>query len=218
MSKSFEINAELREDLGKGASRRLRRLEDKIPGIVYGVGKDPQALSLVHKDITKLLEDEAFYSHILTLKVGSKKEQVILKDLQRHPFKPKIVHMDFMRVSATEKLHTNVPLHFINEDICPGVKEGGVVNHSFTIVEVACLPKNLPEFIEVDMSEVDMDQILHLSDIKMPKGVELVELTHGESHDQAIATIHKARAAVSTDADGDEAAADDSAAGEDAAE
>jgi len=218
MSKSFVVEAEIREDLGKGASRRLRRLEDKLPGIVYGTGKKPQSISLIHKDIIKHLEDEAFYSHILTLKIGSKKEQVILKDLQRHPFKPKVTHMDFMRVSATEKLHTSVPLHFINEDTCPGVKEGGVVNHSFTTVEVACLPKNLPEYIEVDMAEAEMDSIVHLTDIILPKGVELVELTHGADHDQAIATIHKARAAVSVDAEGEEgdapaadAAADDAA-------
>jgi large subunit ribosomal protein L25 len=217
MSKSFIVNVELRDDLGKGASRRLRRLEDKIPGIVYGGGKDPQPLSLVHKDVIKHLEDEAFYSHILTLKAGSKTEKVILKDLQRHPFKQKITHMDFMRVNATEKFHTSVPLHFINEDVCPGVKEGGVVNHSYTTVEISCLPKNLPEFIEVDMMDIEMDQILHLSDIKLPKGVEIVELTHGEDHDQAIATIHKARAAVSSDSDTD---SDDSAdaATEDAAE
>jgi len=205
MSESFEVNVELREDLGKGASRRLRRLEDKIPGIVYGGGKKPQPLSLSHKEVIKHLEDEAFYSHILTLKAGKKAEQVILKDLQRHPFKPKITHMDFMRVSATQKLTTSVPLHFINEDICPGVKEGGVVNHGYTTVEVSCLPKNLPEYIEIDMAEAEMDTIVHLSDIKMPKGVEIVELTHGADHDQAIATIHKARAAVSTDAeDGEE--------------
>jgi len=201
MSDSFIVNVELRDDLGKGASRRLRRLEDKIPGIVYGGNKKPQPLSLVHKDVIKHLEDEAFYSHILTLKAGSKTEQVILKDLQRHPFKPKITHMDFMRVTATQKFNTSVPLHYINEDICPGVKEGGVVNHSYTTVEISCLPKNLPEFIEVDMAEVEMDQILHLSDIKLPKGVEIIELTHGADHDQAIATIHKARAAVSSDAD-----------------
>ena len=121
--------------------------------------------------------------------------------------------MDFMRVSATKKLHTSVPLHYINEEICPGVKEGGVVNHSYTTVEIACLPKNLPEYIEVDMAAVEMDGILHLSDIVLPKGVEIVELTHGEDHDQAIATIHKARAAVSNDADEEEStdAADDSA-------
>ncbi len=213
MSDSFIVNVELRDDLGKGASRRLRRLEDKVPAIVYGAGKKPQPLSIDHKDVLKHLEDEAFYSHILTLQSGKTKQQVILKDLQRHPFKPKITHMDFMRVSATQKFHTSVPLHFINEDVCPGVKEGGVVNHSYTTVEVSCLPKNLPEFIEVDMIEIEMDGILHLSDIKLPKGVELVELSHGDDHDQAIATIHKARAAVSVDADEEEEtdATDDSA-------
>jgi len=204
MSNSFEVNVELREDLGKGASRRLRRLEDRIPGIVYGAGKDPQAISLSHKEIIKHLEDEAFYSHILTLKVGKKTEKVILKDLQRHPFKPKVTHADFMRISATQKLHTSVPLHYINEESCPGVKEGGVVNHNYTTVEVSCLPKNLPEFIEVDMAEAEMDAIIHLSDIKLPKGVELVELSHGADHDQAVATIHKTRGAVSDTSDEEE--------------
>jgi len=213
MSDSFIVNVALREDLGKGASRRLRRLEDKIPAIVYGAGKKPQPLSIDHKDVIKHLEDEAFYSHILTLKAGKTKQKVILKDLQRHPFKPRVTHMDFMRVSDNEKLQTSVPLHFMNEEECPGVKEGGVVNHSYTTVEVSCLPKNLPEYIEVNMAEAEMDSILHLSDIKLPKGVEIVELMHGEDHDQAIVTIHKARAAVSEDSDTDETedAADDSA-------
>ena len=197
MSDSFEVNVELRDDLGKGASRRLRRLEDRIPGIVYGAGKKPQPISISHKEIIKHLEDEAFYSHILTLKAGKKTEKVILKDLQRHPFKPKVTHADFMRISASQKLQTSVPLHFINEENCPGVKAGGVVNHSYTTVEVSCLPKNLPEYIEVDMAEAEMDAIIHLSDIVLPKGVEIVELTHGEDHDQAVATIHKTRAAVS---------------------
>lgn len=203
MSESFEVNVELREDLGKGASRRLRRLEDRIPGIVYGAGKKPQAISLSHKEIIKHLEDEAFYSHILTLKAGKKSEKVILKDLQRHPFKPKVTHADFMRISATQKLQTSVPLHFINEEDCPGVKEGGVVNHSYTTVEVSCLPKNLPEYIEVDMANAEMDSIVHLSDIVLPTGVEIVELSHGADHDQAVATIHKTRAAVS-DTEGEE--------------
>jgi large subunit ribosomal protein L25 len=203
MSESFEVNVELREDLGKGASRRLRRLEDRIPGIVYGAGKKPQPISLSHKEIIKHLEDEAFYSHILTLKAGKKTEKVILKDLQRHPFKPKVTHADFMRISATQKLQTSVPLHFINEENCPGVKAGGVVNHSYTTVEVSCLPKNLPEYIEVDMANAEMDAIIHLSDIVLPKGVEIVELSHGEDHDQAVATIHKTRAAVS-DSEGEE--------------
>lgn len=210
MSNSFEINTEIREDLGKGASRRLRRLEDKIPGIVYGAGKKPQTISIKHSEIIKQLEDEAFYSRILTLNIGKKSEQVILKDLQRHPFKPKVSHVDFMRVKATEKLHTSVPLHFLNEDICPGVKEGGVINHAYTSVEVACLPKNLPEFLEVDLTDLEMDQVVHLTDIKLPKGVEIVELTHGEGHDQAIITIHKSRSTIADD-EGVEDAADDAA-------
>ena len=199
MSNSFELNVELREDMGKGASRRLRRLEDKIPGIVYGAGKAPQAITVDHAEIIHHLEDEAFYSHILTLKVGKTNQQVILKDLQRHPFKPKVTHVDFMRIKAGEKLNTSVPLHFLNEESCPGAKAGGVISHAYTTVEIACLPKDLPEFLEVDVASLDMDQVLHLSDIKLPKGVELVELSHGEDHDQAIVTIHKGRTAKSAD-------------------
>ena len=210
MSDSFEVNVELREDLGKGASRRLRRLEDKIPGIVYGGGKKPQPLSLSHKEVIKHLEDEAFYSHILTLKAGKKTEKVILKDLQRHPYKPKITHMDFMRISANQKLTTSVPLHFLNEENCPGVKAGGVVNHGYTTVEISCLPKNLPEYIEIDMADAEMDAIIHLSDIKLPKGVEIVELMHGEDHDHAVATIHKARAAASADSNSADVSGEDS--------
>ncbi|WP_444994734.1 50S ribosomal protein L25/general stress protein Ctc [Aliikangiella sp. IMCC44359] len=201
MSESFEINAEIREDMGKGASRRLRRLEDKIPGIVYGAGKEPQPITVSHPEIIKHLEEEAFYSHVLTLNIGKKKEQVILKDLQRHPFKPKVSHVDFMRIKAGEKLHTSVPLHYLNEESCPGTKAGGVINHAFTTVEVACLPKDLPEYLEVDLGSLEMDQVVHLSDIKLPKGVEIVELTHGEDHDQAIVTIHKGRTATTDDND-----------------
>jgi len=203
MSDSFELNVELREDLGKGASRRLRRLDDKIPGIVYGGGKKPQPISIRHSEIIKHLEDEAFYSHILTLTAGKKTEKVILKDLQRHPFKPKVTHADFMRVKAGEKFTTSVPLHFLNEKTCPGVKAGGVVSHTYTSVEISCLPKNLPEYLEVDLADLEMDQVVHLSDIKLPKGVEIVELSHGGDHDQAIVTIHKSRSAVSTDEDED---------------
>lgn len=209
MSDSFELNVELREDMGKGASRRLRRLEDKIPGIVYGGGKKPQAISIRHSEIIKSLEDEAFYSHILTLKAGDKTENVILKDLQRHAYKPKVTHADFMRVKANQKLQTSVPLHFLNEDSCPGVKEGGVITHSITSVEVSCLPKNLPEFLEVDLADLTMDQVVHLSDINLPEGVEIVELSHGSDHDQAIVTIHKGRAASTED---DDAASEEEAA------
>ena len=194
MSASFIVEAELRTDEGKGASRRLRR-EEKIPAIVYGAGKEPQSLTLDHKKMMHNLENEAFYSHILTLSIGGKEEQVVLKDLQRHPAKAALMHADFMRVSAKEKLHMHVPLHFINGDKCPGVKEGGLVTHNMTDVEVSCLPKDLPEFLEVDLSSLELDHSLHMSDIMAPAGVEIVELSHGEGHDQAVAACHMTRGA-----------------------
>jgi len=198
MSISFNLEAEVRTDLGKGASRRLRHTE-KFPAVVYGAGKDPVSLTLDHKKFLHNLENEAFYSHILTLSVGGKDEQVVLKDLQRHPAKIAVMHADFLRVSANEKLHMNVPLHFMNADECPGAKEGGLVTHSMTDVEVACLPKDLPEFLEVDCSALELDHSLHMSDITLPAGVEVVELSHGEGHDQPIAACHMTRGAQDDD-------------------
>jgi large subunit ribosomal protein L25 len=189
----FNITAEVRSDLGKGASRRLRH-EGKVPAVIYGGDKEPVSLTLDHNDLYHHLENEAFYSHILNIDVAGSKEKAVLKDLQRHPAKPIILHADFMRVSEKDKLKMHVPLHFINEELAPGVKIGGVVTHNITEVEVQCLPKDLPEFLEVDLSGLEIEQILHLTDIKLPKGVELVELLHGEEHNQAIAAIHKTRA------------------------
>lgn len=193
MSESFIIEAELRTDTGKGASRRLR-LTNKVPGVLYGAGKDPVALMVGHNEMFHHLENEAFYSHILTLNIGKTKEQVILKDLQRHPAKPRIMHFDFLRVDMKEKLHVNVPLHFINEDISVGVKAGGLVNHSMTELHIACLPGILPEYIEVDLTNLALDASLHISDLKLPKGVESVDLTHGEDHDNIVCAIHLPRA------------------------
>lgn len=204
MSASFNLEAELRTDLGKGASRRLRH-EEKFPAVVYGAGKEPQSLTLDHKKFMHNLENEAFYSHILTLNVGGDEQQVILKDLQRHPAKVAVMHADFLRVSANEKLHLHVPLHFINADVCPGAKEGGLVTHSISEIEVACLPKDLPEYLEVDLSSLELDHSLHMSDIIVPAGVELVELAHGEAHDQPVASVHMPRGA--SEAEEDEAAA-----------
>ena len=204
MSASFNLEAELRTDLGKGASRRLRH-EEKFPAVVYGSGKEPQSLTLDHKKFMHSLENEAFYSHILTLNVAGDEQQVILKDLQRHPAKIAVMHADFLRVSATEKLHLHVPLHFINADICPGTKEGGLVTHSITEIEVACFPQDLPEYLEVDLSSLELDQSLHMSDINVPENVELVELAHGEGHDQTVASVHMPRGA--SEAEEDEAAA-----------
>ena len=199
MSISFSIEAETRTDLGKGASRRLRHTE-KFPAVVYGAGKDPVSLTIDHKKFLHSLENEAFYSHILTLVIDGKDEQVVLKDLQRHPAKIAVMHADFLRVSANEKLHMNVPLHFINSDTGPGAKEGGLVTHSMTEVEIACLPKDLPEFLEVDCSTLELDHSLHMSDITLPAGIEIVELSHGESHDQPIAACHMTRGAKDEDA------------------
>jgi len=194
MSKvDFNITAEVRSDLGKGASRRLRH-EGKVPAVIYGGEKDPVSLTLDHDNLFHHLENEAFYSHILNIDVAGSKEKAVLKDLQRHPSKPIIMHADFMRVSEKEKLKMHVPLHFINEENAPGVKKGGLVTHNITEVEVQCLPKDLPEYLEVDLSDLDMEQILHLTDITLPAGVELVELLHGEDHNQPIAAIHKTRA------------------------
>lgn len=190
MSVSFELNAELRSDMGKGASRRLRRDADKVPAVIYGAGKDALSISLLHKDMFLNLEHEAFYSHVLTIKVDGKTEKVILKDLQRHPYKARILHADFLRVDESAKLHKKVPLHFLNEASAPGVKTaGGSVDRSVSEVEIICLPQDLPEFIEVDLGNLELNQVLHLSDLKLPKGVELVELSKG--HDLSVVSIHR---------------------------
>ena len=192
MSTDFTIHAKGREDTGKGASRRLRRLAGEVPAIVYGGKKAPAQISLSQKDITKALENEAFYSHIITLDVDGKSEDVIIKDLQRHPAKAYVMHMDFFRVSKTTKLQTRAPLHFINEEECVGVKlGGGLIARSMTDIEISCLPKDLPEYIEVDMAEVELGGTVHLSDLKLPKGVESVALSHGDDHDLPVAAVNK---------------------------
>ena len=141
MSTDFILTAEARTDVGKGASRRLRRLGDRVPAIIYGDEKEPENISLLHKDLMKQLENEAFYSHIITIQKDGGDQEVILKDLQRHPSKSKILHADFLRVSKTKKLHTKVPLHFLNEDSCIGVKQqGGTISHNMTDLEISCLP------------------------------------------------------------------------------
>jgi len=190
---SFVVNAEIREDQGKGASRRLRRLENKVPAILYGSkSKKPVSLSLKDNEIKKSLSNQAFYSHILTIKFDGKEESAILKDLQRHPSTGDVTHADFMRVSKNQVIHVNVPLHFINEEACVGVKmEGGKISHQMLEVEVICLPGDLPEFIEVDMIDVALDSIIHLTDLKLSKGVKIAALQHGDDHDQAVCSIHK---------------------------
>ena len=207
MSVSFELDAAIRDDMGKGASRRLRRT-GKIPAIIYGGNVEPLPLVLDHDKVLHHLEHEAFYSHILNINVDGKVVQAVLKDLQRHTHKPGVLHLDLLRISKSEKLRMHVPLHFIGEDCAPGVKQsGGVVSHLLTEVEVICLPGNLPEFIDVDISALQAGESLHLSDISLPKGVELVSLVQGAEHDMPVVSIHLPRGTV-------ESSEEESAAGE----
>lgn len=208
-TEDFTLDAKAREVVGKGASRRLRREAALVPGIVYGGKKAPQNITVSHKELTRHLENEAFYSHIITLNVDGKSENVILKDLQRHPAKPKLLHADFLRVSKSQKITVSVPLHFLNEDVCKAVKlGGGNIAHTMTQLEVSCLPGNLPEFIEVDLIDLEMGQILHISDLKLPKGVESVALSHGPDHDLPVVTVNKPKGSVD-DEEGEEEADED---------
>jgi len=210
-TEDFKLDAKLRDDSGKGASRRLRREAGLVPAIIYGGSKKPQAITVEYKELIKHLENEAFYSHIIDLDVDGKAEKVLLKDLQRHPSKTVIYHADFLRVSATKKLRTNVPLHFINEATSVGVKtQGGAIIHNLTELEISCLPADLPEYIEVDLAEVEIGQTVHISDIALPKGVESVALSHGSDHDSSVATVIKPRGMAEDEAD-DEAPEEDSA-------
>ena len=203
MQENFEIIAVAREDAGKGASRRLRR-EGMVPGIIYGGDAEPQMVSTKHNVLLQHLEHEAFYSHILSVNVDGKAQKVVLRDLQRHPAKPFVTHFDLQRVSATERLKMNVPLHFIGEDTAPGVKAGGDVSHNMTDVEIICLAKDLPEYIEVDLSGLDIGDVFHLSGLVLPAGVELTAHID-EEHDLPVAAVHAKRVVVEEEEEAGEA-------------
>lgn len=186
----FEINAEPRTGKGKSASRRLRR-DGKLPGIIYGTDKEAMPIMLNHNELSHQLENEAFYSHILSVRIGGEEVKAVLKDLHRHPYKPSIMHVDFLRISETEKITMRVPLHFTNEALCIGVKQdGGVISHIMTELEISCLPKDLPEYIEVDMTDIKLNEAVHLSDLRLPEGVEIYALTHGGDSSRAVASVH----------------------------
>lgn len=195
MASQLQFNAELREGSGgKAESRRLRRLQDRIPAVIYGAAKDNQSITLPHKDVMLNLAHESVYSQILTLNIGGTAEKVVLKDVQRHPVKNRILHVDFLRVNMKEKLKMNVPLHFVGEDKNEAVKEGGLVSHLMNELEVKCLPGNLPEYIEVDVANLALDESIHLSQISLPSGVELAHAAD-ETHDHTVVSIHLPRAA-----------------------
>ncbi len=203
MTDLFTLDAEVRADLGKGASRRLRHA-NKIPAILYGEGQEPVSLTLEHKNVFRAQQEEAFYSHVLTLNVEGKPVECLIKDMQRHPYKEVIMHLDFLRVDASHAVHTNVPVHFINEEVI--AKTGANIAHHITEIAVSCLPKDLPEFIEVDLSNLEVGQTLHLSDVKFPVGVTSDELAKGESHDQAVVSANAPKGKASDDEAEEEAA------------
>ena len=193
----FTLDATIRTDLGKGASRRLRRLNNEIPAVLYGGDKDPVSLTILHKDIAKAVENEAFFAHIVTLHIGKKKEKAVIKALQRHPAKPFIMHADFMRVDDNTAITVRVPIHFLNEEKCAGVKVGGgQILKTLNEIEVECLPNDLPEFIEVDMLKVELGDTVHLSEIALPAGVTSVALSHGEESDLSVATVQAPKGAT----------------------
>lgn len=200
------IAASKRDLKGTGASRRLRRA-GKVPGVVYGANSEAVPVEFDHKALFLEFRHEAFHASILTLDLDGKKESVLLRDYQMHPVRNTIQHIDFQRVSATEKIHVKVPLHFINADTCPGVKlGGGIVTHILTEVDISCLAKDLPEFLEVDLGEADVGTTIHLSEIKLPKGVEFVQLSHGD--DAAVANVIKPRGPTVADEEADAAVAE----------
>jgi len=190
----FVLETKTRAAAGKGASRRLRRSEAAVPAILYGGGKAPANISVTHKDLAYAVQNEVFFTSIITLNIEGTAESAIIKDLQRHPAQPRILHADFQRVQDDVELHINVPLHFLNEATSIGVKQGGgIVSHLMTELEIMCLPKNLPPFIEVDIAGLGLGQSLHISDLKLPEGVRSVSLSHGASGDLAVVSINLLR-------------------------
>ncbi|MBX3698692.1 MAG: 50S ribosomal protein L25/general stress protein Ctc [Dokdonella sp.] len=197
MAKTHELSVALRKDEGKGASRRLRRA-GSVPAIVYGGGKlEPVSIQLAHKDVYLASQNEWFYSSILDLNLGGDVQKVLLRDMQRHPFKAQILHLDFLRINENEEIRVRVPLHFLNQDTSPAGKAASVIiMHEVTEVEVACLPKDLPEYIEVDLADLKVDDIIHLSQLKLPAGVQIPELKLGKEHDITVVSAKLGREEV----------------------
>ena len=186
----LDLNASLRTDTGKGASRRLRH-QALTPGIVYGAEKDPVSITLEARDLRANVDNETFYTSLINLNIDGNTEQVVVRDIQHHPYKIDVMHIDFQRIDDTHKLHMHIPLHFVGDEKAPGVKtQGGLVSHHMVEVEVECLAKNIPDYIEVDMSQMNVGDILHLTDLKLPEGVEIRALKMGGDHDTAVCSIH----------------------------
>lgn len=205
------VQAQFRSGLGKAASRRLRRHKEQTPGILYGGGGEPVPLAIAQRDLAKAMQEEAFFSQILALQVGEKTQACVLREVQRHPATDQVQHVDFLRIREDLPVQMRVPLHFVGEAQCVGVKlGGGRLAHNLMEVEVSCLPKHLPEFIEVDVAELQVGQSLHLSDLALPEGVSLVALALGADHDTPVIGVTMRRGGA--EAEPEAAPADDSAA------
>lgn len=190
MTDIYTLEAVTRKKTGSTDARRLRNQEDKVPAVIYGAGKDTKSIEFLHKDVLHALQHEGVFSHILTIKIDGKPEKAVLKSINRHPSKPRILHIDFLRIKAKEKITMNVPIHYLGEEECPGIKDGGVISKHMTDIEIRCLPGDLPESINVDVSNMQLDDVLHISDLPLPSGVELTILELDEEHNQAIFSIH----------------------------
>ena len=190
----FEVTAEVRAEMGKGATRRLRR-RGLVPAILYGAGKGNQPLQLDADSIRKRLENEAFFSHIITVKVDGSDTRAVVKSLDRDPVTDRVTHLDFLRISSTQEITMNVPLHFLNEDDAPGAREGGVISHLMLDVEVSCLPKDLPEYIEIDLGQLEIGMTVHLSEVVLPDGISLTAFKTGdiEEHDLPVVSLQHAQ-------------------------
>lgn len=211
-SVELKLDASVRTDQGKGASRRLRRAK-QIPAILYGAGKDAQSLTLDEEQVLRLMREETFFSQIIDVKIkGKKTERAILKDMQRHPFKPLVTHMDLLRVAKGQKLRQHLPIHFLNEDRAKGVKEdGGVIHHDMIEVDIECLPEDLPEYLEVDIADLGMGEAVHLSEIPLPKGVVIPALENDPEHDSSVVSIHPPQKTIEEEEAEEEAAAAEAA-------
>jgi large subunit ribosomal protein L25 len=193
MNNPFELEAQARTGLGTRESRRMRR-EGLLPAVMYGVGTQPASLTLKHSEVVRKLENEAFYSHVLTVKVDGQAHKAVLRDLQRHPYKPEVLHMDLQRIDPSKPVRMQVPVHFRGEETCPGVKVGGgKVSRLVSLVEVTCLAQELPEYLEADLSHLDIGQTAYVSDLEVPEGVKVTALASG-GRGLPIATVVATRA------------------------
>ncbi|MBT7334021.1 MAG: 50S ribosomal protein L25/general stress protein Ctc [Gammaproteobacteria bacterium] len=209
MSETLNLTAEIRTDMGKGASRRLRRAGLQVPAIIYGAEEAPQTISLKTNELNKAMQQETFYSQILNVIIDGSSTSAVVRDLQRNPATGRVIHIDFLRVSANRALNVNVPLHFINEDKCVGARvNGGSIAHTLTEVEITCLPADIPEFIEVDMENVDVGSSVLLSDLSLPAGVQIVALAQSAEHDATLAAVNAPRGVIAETDESDDSDSD----------